>query len=125
MPKKSPNLTDQTEKKQNRFAFCCIANILYIIPCLSCLAMAIMLDGFKLPFIFAIVTMVLNLPVSLIILNQYKKKKSRTPTVAVSIVMLALHLITAPVVGTWYIIMAPSFVLYCLIIAWSDVITEK
>lgn len=87
--------------------------------------MAIMLDGFKLPFIFAIVTMVLNLPVSLIILNQYKKKKSRTPTVAVSIVMLALHLITAPVVGTWYIIMAPSFVLYCLIIAWSDVITEK
>lgn len=125
MPKKTPDLTAAAEKKQSRFAFCCVANILYIIPCLSCLAMGIMLDGFKGAFILALVTMLLNLPASLLILNQYKKKKSRTPTIAISIVMLAMHLISAPVVGTWYIIMAPSFVLYCLIIAWSDVITAK
>lgn len=125
MSKKITDLTEASEKKQNRFVFCCIANILYIIPCLSCLGMGIMLDGFTGSFIFALVTMVLNLPASLIILNQFKKKQGRTLTIVVSAVVIAMHLISAPLIGTWYIIMAPSFVLYCLIIAWSGVITTR
>ena len=122
--KKVPQAAAELEKKQTRFAFACVANILYIIPCLSCLAMGILIDGFSPKFIFAIVTMLLNLPASLIILNFYKKKSGRSAAIAICGVLLALHLVCCPVVGAWYIIMAPSFVLYCLIIAWSEIIVN-
>ena len=125
MPQKKPLSTaEQAEKRQTRFAFACVANILYIIPCLSCLAMGILIDGFAPQFIAAIVTMLLNLPASLIILNLYKKKSGRMTAVVICAVMLALHLVCCPLLGAWYIIMAPSFILYCLIIAWSEIIVN-
>lgn len=119
---KNTDLSAQSEKKQNRFVFACVANILYIIPCLSCLAMGILLDGFGGSFVFAIVTMVLNLPASLIFLNMYKKKKGRMTCTVISAVIMLLHIVSIFFIGTWYLIMAPSFLLYCLIIAWSDVV---
>lgn len=125
MPQKK-NLTpaELAEKKQNRFVFACVANILYIIPCLSCLAMGILLDGFSSPFIIAAVTMLANLPVSLVILNRYNKKTGRSLVILLSAVVMVLHLVTCPLLGAWYIIMAPSFVLYCLIIAWSEIVVN-
>ena len=122
--KKNVSAAAELEKKQTRFAFACVANILYIIPCLSCLAMGILIDGFSPKFIFAIATMLLNLPSSLIILNLYKKKTGRPAAIAVCGVLLALHLVCCPIMGAWYIIMAPSFILFCLIIAWSDIIVN-
>lgn len=124
MPKKNLTSAQQAEKKQNRFLFACIANILYIIPCLSCLAMAILIDGFSTPYIIAIVTMIANLPVSLVILNRYKKKTGRNLIILLSVIIMLLHIISCPLLGTWYIIMAPSFVLYCLIIAWSEIVVN-
>lgn len=124
MPKKNLTPAELTEKKQNRFIFACVANILYIIPCLSCLAMAILLDGFTAPFGVAIVIMLANIPVSLIALNRYNKKTGRNLVVILSAVLLLLHLAACPLLGAWYIIMAPSFILYCLIIAWSEIIVN-
>ena len=122
--KKPLSSAAQAEKRQTRFAFACVANILYIIPCLSCLAMGVLIDGFVPTFIFAIVTMILNLPASLVILNLYKKKSGRMTAVIICALMLILHLVCCPLIGVWYIIMAPSFILYCLIIAWSEIITN-
>lgn len=124
MKKNNIDLNAQAEKKQTRFIFACVANILYIIPCLSCLAMGVMLDGFSSSFILAIITMVLNLPASIVILNRYKKKANRPLCIAISAAVMVMHIISAPLLGAWYIIMSPSFVLYCLIIAWSDVIKQ-
>ena len=120
--KKSLTAAQLAEKRQTRFAFACVANILYIIPCLSCLAMAVLIDGFVPSFVIAIVTMLLNLPVSLVILDLYKKKKGRGIAIILCAVMLVLHLVCCMMIGAWYIIMAPSFILYCLIIAWSEII---
>jgi len=122
--KKPLTSREQAEKRRTRFAFACVANILYIIPCLSCLAMGVLIDGFKPVFIFAIVTMLLNLPVSLVILHLYKKKSGRMAAVMICAVMLVMHLVCCTLIGAWYIIMAPSFVLYCLIIAWSEIIVN-
>lgn len=125
MPKKE-NLTPAAlaEKRQSRFLFTCVANILYIIPCLSCLAMAILLDGFSAPFGIAVGTMLLNLPVSLIAINRYNKKTGRMLVIALAAVLMAMHVVCCPLLGAWYIIMAPSFVLCCLMIAWSDVVVN-
>ena len=118
----TPSPAELREKRQSRFIFTAVANILYIIPCLSCMAMAILLEGFTPSFIAALAVMLLNLPVCLIVISRYNKKSGRKAVIALAAVMLALHVICCPLVGVWYIVMAPSFVLYCLMIAWSDVV---
>ena len=117
--------TTQSEKKQTRFLFTCVANILYVFPCLMSLGIIYAADGkITLPLIFSCVTVLLAVPYAILVLNLYKKKKGRMIAILCSAIMIALHLICASLLGTWYLVLAPAMILDALLIVWSDTIVN-
>lgn len=113
-----------SEKANTRFIFAGVANVLYIAPCIMCLAFGILSDGFSTPFIAAIATAVLAAPVSFIALYCYKQKKGRSLVLISAAVLLVCHIVTAVLITTWYLILAPSLVLTLILIAYSNVIED-
>lgn len=123
---KSINLPDSSasEKKQTRFLFTCVANILYVIPCLMSLGVTAMYDGGLRPItLFALITTVLAIPFALYVMHLFNKKTGRRKAVACALAMIALHIVCAVNFGAWYIVMAPAMILDILMIIWSDIIT--
>lgn len=117
-------LPDSTasEKRQTRFMFTCVANILYLIPSLMSLGISIMYEGVTPGGILGIITSVLAVPFALFVMRLYKKKSGRRTAVLCAAGMIVLHLVCAAFLRGWYIIMSPAMILDALMIAWSDVI---
>ena len=129
MKQQQPNRKPQTssaqspaEKANSRYIFACVANILYVMPGLMCLAFGIPSDGFSTPFLIAIVTALLGIPVAFTGLYCYKQHKGRMLVLALAAVQLVMHIVTAPLITTWYLILAPAFVLTLILVAYSRVI---
>ncbi len=114
----------KTEKKQNRYVFACAGSILYIMPCVMCLWVGIMAEGFTYAFIFALVTIALALPVGLLGLKAYKKRSLMKFTYAACAVMIALHVYCIFGIGAWYLIMSPALILYSLMILFGYSLRE-
>ncbi len=113
--------TNAKEKAVNRFVFTCIGMILYIMPCLSCLGIGIASEGGISPaFIIAIVVELLSIPVGLLGINSVKNRGLRKWCILSAAVLLALHVLSAVLLGVWYLIMAPTFLILALYIAWSS-----
>lgn len=111
-----------SEKANSRYVFACVANILYVMPGLMCLAFGILSDGFSSAFLIAVITAVLALPVAFTGLYCYKQHKGRTVVLAMAAVQLVMHLVSAYLVTTWYLILAPAFILTLILAASSKVI---
>lgn len=120
--KKTSPATSDVEKAHGRYIFACVANILYIAPCIMCLAFGILSDGFSTPFLIAIITALFAAPVSFTGLYCYKKHRGRSVLLLLCLVLLICHVISAFYVTTWYLILAPAFVLTLVLMASSRVI---
>ncbi len=122
--KRQPQPAPQSaaEKANSRYIFACVANILYVMPGLMCLAFGILSDGFSTSFLIAIITAVLGIPVAFTGLYCYKQHKGRMLVLALSAVQLVMHLVSAYLVTTWYLILAPAFILTLVLVASSKVI---
>ena len=118
----TPQLQAPDEKVITRYIFACVANILYVMPGIMCLAFGILSDGFSTPFLVAIVTALLAVPTAFTGLYCYKIKKGRPAVLAVAAVQLAMHVVSACLVTAWYLILAPAFILTLILIATSKVI---
>ena len=110
------------EKIITRYIFACVANILYVMPGIMCLAFGILSDGFSAPFLIAIITALLAVPTAFTGLYCYKIKKGRPAVLALAAVQLVMHVVSAFLVTAWYLILAPAFLLTLLLIATSKVI---
>lgn len=118
----TPQLQTPNEKVSTRYIFACVANILYVMPGIMCLAFGILSDGFSTPFLIAIVTALLAVPTAFAGLYCYKIKKGRPIVLALAVVQLAMHVVSACLVTAWYLILAPAFILTLILIATSKVI---
>ncbi len=112
LPQTSPN-----EKANTRYIFGCVANILYVMPCMMCLAFGVMTAGFTPVFILAFVAAAMAVPVGFVGMYCYKEHKGRGFVLALAFVQLALHVVSAVLVTTWYLILAPAFVLTVILVA--------
>ena len=56
-------------------------------------------------------------------MNRFKAKKGRAVILLTSVIILALHILTASLIGAWYIILSPELILLVLLAVWSDVIS--
>ena len=113
-------------KAVNRYVFTCIGMIMYIMPCLSCLGIGIASEGgISSMFIFAIVVELLSIPLGLMGINALKKPSLRKWCILLAAVLMVLHVLCAVSLLTWYLIMAPTFILLVLFIAWSGVVNAK
>lgn len=122
--RKTPEPT-KAEKRQTYFIFTCIGGILYVIPCLSCLFLGVASEGWSNAFLLAVITVLLAVPAALGAMAAFKAKKYRGVILAADAVMIGLHLASALLIGSWYLVMAPAFLLFVLNIVWSDVITKR
>lgn len=121
----TPTSASGKDKPLNRFVFACIGMILYIMPCLSCLGIGVVSEGGISPvFIFAFVLELLSIPVGLLGINSIKRPQLHTWCIISAAVLLALHIVCAVFLGVWYLIMAPTFILLALYIAWSSVVKK-
>lgn len=118
----TPQLQAPNGKIITRYIFACVANILYVMPGIMCLAFGILSDGFSAPFLIAIITALLAIPTAFTGLYCYKIKKGRPAVLAVAAVQLAMHVVSACLVTAWYLILAPAFILTLILIATSKVI---
>lgn len=115
-------LSPDFEKRQNRFIFCCIGLILYAMPCMSCLMIPILSEGFTPAMTAALITVAAGVAEGFLGMNRFKVKKGRPVLILSAAVILALHILTAFLLRTWYIILAPELILLVLLMLWSDVI---
>ena len=65
-----------------------------------------------------------GIPNSLFAINAYGKKRYRPLVCSFAALLIVLHLVVLPQLGTWYLILSPSIVLLVLMIVFSGVITE-
>ena len=94
------SLQPDSEKKQNRFIFCCIGLILYTMPCMSCLMIPILTEGLTTPMIAALATVFAGVAAGFIGMNRFKAKKGRA-------------------------IVSPELILLVLLVIWSDVVENR
>lgn len=120
-PQSAP-VQNSAEKANSRYIFACVAGILYVMPGLMCLAFGILSDGFSTAFLTAILTAVFGLPVAFTGLYCYKQRRGRPLVLALSAVQLILHIVSASLITTWYIILAPAFILTLVLVVYSRVI---
>jgi hypothetical protein len=98
---------------------------MYIMPCISCLGIGIASDGITPSFLFAIAVEVLSVPLGLMGINAMKKPFLRKWCILLAAVLLLGHIVSAVLLLTWYVIMAPTFVLLALFIPWSKVVESE
>lgn len=99
---------------------------MYIMPCLSCLGIGMVSEGGLSPaFILAIVVELLSIPAGLLGIQTIKKPVLRRWSNLFAAVLMALHALCATQLLIWYLIMAPTFILLALFIAWSGVVKSE
>ncbi len=116
---KNQNLpqTPPSEKANSRYIFGCVANILYVMPCMMCLAFGVMTTGFTPAFLLAFIAAAMAIPVGFTGLYCYKQHKGRGIVLALAFVQMALHVVAVVLVTNWYLILAPAFVLTVVLVA--------
>ncbi len=112
------------EKEINRYVFVCIGLILYLMPCLSCLWLGTASAGLTAPFILAIVTELLAVPLGFMGISAMKKPALRKWCILLAALLMAMHVACAVMLLSWYLIMAPTLVLLALMIPWSAVVNK-
>ena len=120
----SPADPSPAEKRRTRLLFSAIAAILYVVPCVSCLAFGILSDGMTPAFGVGIAAAVLSIPNAFFVLYAFRVGKYRPLVIAFSAILIALHFVAAPMLGAWYFILSPELLLLALTIAFSGVIGE-
>ena len=123
--KREPSAKEIREKAVNRYVFTCIGLIMYIMPCISCLGIGIASDGITPSFLFAIAVEVLSVPLGLMGINAMKKPFLRKWCILLAAVLLLGHIVSAVLLLSWFVIMAPTFVLLALFIPWSKVVESE
>ena len=118
----APTQKELREKAVNRYIFTCIGLIMYIMPCISCLGIGIAADGFTTRFLVAIAVELMSVPLGLMGINAMKKPALRKWCLLLCALLLVGHLVSAAMLLTWYVIMAPTFLLVALFIPWSKVV---
>ena len=111
-PKKTP-----AEKCRDRYVFACVAMILYVMPAVSCLGLVYATGGSMQNMILGIVVALLAVPVGLAGMALYKKQKGRGLMALLCVLLAAGHMVCAVLLGGWYTVMAPQFVLILVCIS--------
>ncbi|MBR5366207.1 MAG: hypothetical protein IK132_08220 [Clostridia bacterium] len=111
-------------KRQTAFLFTCIGGILYVVPALSALYLGVISEGWTPGFILGMAAAVLGIPNSLFAIHAYGKKRYRPLVCSFAALLIVLHLIVLPQLGSWYLILSPAIVLLVLMIVFSGVITD-
>ncbi len=116
---KNQNLpqTPPSEKANSRYIFGCVANILYVMPCIMCLAFGVMTIGFAPLLLLAFGAAAMAIPVGFTGLYCYKQHKGRGIVLALAFVQLTLHVVSLVLLSNWYLTLAPAFVLTVILIA--------
>ena len=105
-PAKSP-----AEKMRDRYIFACVAMILYVMPAVSCLGMVYATGGNVRYMVIGMIVSVLAVPLGLLGMALYKKQKGRIFVCAACVLLAAGHIASAVLLGGWYLVMAPHFIL--------------
>ncbi len=120
-PKKATTPTEPTktpaEKRRDRYVFACVALILYVMPAVSCLGMVYLTGGGVKSMIIGMILSVLAVPLGLTGMYFYKKQKGRLLMAGLCCLMAAGHVVCAVLLGGWYLVMAPHFVLILVCIS--------
>ena len=111
-PQKTP-----AEKRRDRFVFACVALILYVMPAVTCLGMVYATGGSVQHMAIGMVVSVLAVPLGLLGMALYKKQKGRLLMAAACLLLSAGHILSAVLLGGWYMVMVPHFVLILVCIS--------
>ena len=75
--------------------------------------------------IAALATVFAGVAAGFIGMNRFKAKKGRAIVILTAVILLALHILTAALISTWYIILSPELILLVLLVIWSDVVENR
>ena len=111
-PQKTP-----AEKMRDRYIFACVALILYVMPAVTCLGMIYATGGSLQNMVIGMIVSVLAVPLGLTGMYFYKKQSGRLLMGAFCVLLAAGHVLSAVLLGGWYLMMAPHFVLILVCIS--------
>ena len=111
-PEKTP-----AEKRRDRFVFACVALILYVMPAVTCLGMVYATGGSVQAMAAGMVVSVLAVPLGLLGMALYRKQKGRMLMAAACMLLAAGHILSAVLLGGWYLVMIPHFILILVCIS--------
>ncbi len=111
-PTKSP-----AEKRRDRYVFACVALILYVMPAVSCLGMVYLTGGGVKNMVIGMIVSVLAVPLGLLGMFFYKKQKGRLVMAGLCCLLAAGHILSAVLLGGWYLVMVPHFILILVCIS--------
>lgn len=111
-PQKTP-----AEKMRDRYIFACVALILYVMPAVTCLGMIYATGGSLQNMVIGMIVSVLAVPLGLTGMYFYKKQSGRLLMGALCVLLAAGHILSAVLLGGWYLMMAPHFVLILVCIS--------
>ncbi|MBQ8642983.1 MAG: hypothetical protein IJ480_12290 [Clostridia bacterium] len=111
-PPKSP-----AEKMRDRYIFACVALILYVMPAVTCLGMVYATGGSLQNMVTGMIVSVLAVPLGLLGMFFYKKQKGRMLMGALCVLLCGGHIVSAVLLGGWYLMMAPHFILILVCIS--------
>ena len=111
-PQKTP-----AEKMRDRYIFACVALILYVMPAVTCLGMIYATGGSLQNMVIGMIVSVLAVPLGLTGMYFYKKQSGRLLMGAFCVLLAAGHILSAVLLGGWYLMMAPHFVLILVCIS--------
>ena len=111
-PVKSP-----AEKMRDRYIFACVALILYVMPAVTCLGMIYATGGNIQDMLIGMVVSLLTVPLGLVGMSFYKKQSGRLLMGGLCVLLACGHIVSAVLLGGWYLIMVPHFVLILVCIS--------
>ncbi len=111
-PAKTP-----AEKRRDRYVFACVALILYVMPAVSCLGMVYLTGGGVQNMLLGMIVSVLAVPLGLLGMYFYKKQKYRLLMAGLCCLLAAGHIVCAVLLGGWYLVMVPHFILILVCIS--------
>ena len=111
-PQKTP-----AEKMRDRYIFACVALILSVMPAVTCLGMIYATGGSLQNMVIGMIVSVLAVPLGLTGMYFYKKQSGRLLMGAFCVLLAAGHILSAVLLGGWYLMMAPHFVLILVCIS--------
>ena len=115
-PSAAPQRTP-AEKMRDRYIFACVALILYVMPAVTCLGMIYATGGSLQNMVIGMIVSVLAVPLGLTGMYFYKKQSGRLLMGEFCVLLAAGHILSAVLLGGWYLMMAPHFVLILVCIS--------